>query len=132
MRKVDEIKACIIQTFGELKTKLTESDLERIMNTKMITANRTEELVKPETDGEEEEEYIKVTSLFSRVDNTEPSAESLVVKGSDMSTEEMKKRSNALRGADQLSDQLSLAAKKWLCLFGSCLFLFEELLSFLI
>ena len=117
---MDEIKACIIQTFGELKTKLTESDLERIMNTKMITANRAEELVKPENDGdeEEEEEYIKVTSLFSRVDNTEPSTESLVVKGSDLSTEEMKKRSNALRGADQLSDQMSIAAKKWLCLFG--------------
>ena len=118
---MDEIKACIIQTFGELKTKLTESDLERIMNTKMITANRAEELVKPETDGdaEEEEEYIKVTSLFSRVDNTEPSAESIVVKGTDVSTEEMKKRSNALRGADQLSDQLSIVAKKWMCLFES-------------
>ena len=90
------------------------------MNTKMITANRAEELVKPENDGDEEEEkeYIKVTSLFSRVDNTEPSTESLVVKGSDLSTEEMKKRSNALRGADQLSDQMSIAAKKWLCLFG--------------
>ena len=71
-----------------------------------------------EEDEEEEKEYIKVTSLFSRVDNTEPSTESLVVKGSDLSTEEMKKRSNALRGADQLSDQMSIAAKKWLCLFG--------------
>lgn len=66
-----------MQTFGELKTKLTEIDLELIMNTKMITANRAEELVKQQmtSDVEDEEDYKKVTTLFSRVSTTDQSGE---------------------------------------------------------
>ena len=109
---MDEIKACIIQTFGELRTKLTETDLEQIMNTKMITTNRAEELVKQQgkEEGESEEEnedYIKVTSIFSRVSPTTPLGEPHVDVQPEVSEEDIVKRSRALKGADQLSSQKS-------------------------
>ena len=111
--QVDEIKACIMQTFGELKTKLTEIDLELIMNTKMITTNRAEELVKQQVMGdvEEEEDYQKVTNLFSRVSATEQSGETPIKVASSVSDEEVHKRCQALQGVDQLSSQMSASSQ---------------------
>lgn len=111
--QVDEIKACIMQTFGELKTKLTEIDLELIMNTKMITANRAEELVKQQmtSDVEDEEDYKKVTTLFSRVSTTDQSGETPVKVESSVSDEEVHKRCQALQGVDQLSSQMSVPSQ---------------------
>lgn len=109
---VDEIKAYIIQTFGELKTRLTETDLELIMNTKMITANRAEELVKQQVVGDiEEEDYINVTSLFNRVVN------STEVKEEDGKTEEpdpeeVHRRCLALSGVDKISSQHRIPEKE--------------------
>ena len=95
-----------MQTFGELKTKLTEIDLELIMNTKMITANRAEELVK-----QDEEDYKKVTTLFSRVSTTDQSGETPVKVESSVSDEEVHKRCQALQGVDQLSSQMSVPSQ---------------------
>ena len=111
---MDEIKACIIQTFGELRTKLTESDLEQIMNTKMITTNRAEELVKQqgkeesESESDDNDDYIKVTSLFSRVSPTTPQGEAMVDVKPEVSEEDIVNRSIALKNADHLSSQKSV------------------------
>lgn len=90
-----------MQTFGELKTRLTEHDLECILNTKMITANRAEQLVKQQVVGdmEEEEEYINASSLFNRV--TPPAANSVP----EIEKDELIKRSQALSGVDKISSQ---------------------------
>ena len=111
---MDEIKACIIQTFGELRTKLTEFDLEQIMNTKMITTNRAEELVKQqgkeesESEEDDNDDYIKVTSLFSRVSPTTPQGEGMVDIKPEVSEEDIVNRSIALKNADHLSSQKSV------------------------
>ena len=103
---VDEIKAYIIQTFGELKTRLTETDLECIMNTKMITANRAEELVKQQVVGDiEEEDYINVTSLFNRVVNSTEVKEEGGTKTEEPDPEEVHRRCLALSGVDKISSQ---------------------------
>ena len=99
-----------MQTFGELKTKLTEIDLELIMNTKMITANRAEELVKQQMTSDEED-YKKVTTLFSRVSTTDQSGETPVKVESSVSDEEVHKRCQALQGVDQLSSQMSVPSQ---------------------
>ena len=39
---VEEIEAVIQQTFGHTKERLSEQDLERIMNTKVAAAARSE------------------------------------------------------------------------------------------
>lgn len=91
-----------MQTFGELKVRLTEHDLECILNTKMITANRAEELVKQQVVGdmEEEEDYINVTSLFNRVGSPVDHNSTPVVDKA-----EIIKRSKALSGVDRISSQ---------------------------
>lgn len=109
---MDEIKDCILQTFGELKTKLTETDLEKIMNTKMITTNRAEELVKQQVVGdmEEDEDYKKVTSLFSRTDTTSGTGASSAEVTTEVSEQEARNRCQTLRGVDKLSSTLSVSS----------------------
>ena len=80
-----------MQTFGELKVRLTEHDLECILNTKMITAVG---------DMEEEEDYINVTSLFNRVGSPVDHNSTPVVDKA-----EIIKRSKALSGVDRISSQ---------------------------
>lgn len=100
-----------MQTFGELKTRLTEHDLECILNTKMITANRAEELVKQQVVGdmEEEEDYINASSLFNRV--APPSAHSTPA----IEKEELIKRSKALSGVDKISSQPVVSPVQYAC-----------------
>ena len=109
---VDEIKACIVQTFGELKTRLTEADLECIMNTKMITANRAEELVKQQVVGDvEEEDYINVTSLFNRVVNNND-AKKEEKEATTVDEDEVHRRCLALSGVDKISDKRIASEKE--------------------
>lgn len=91
-----------------MKTRLTENDLEMIMNTKMITTNRAEELVKQQhiSYSDDDEDYINVTSLFKRntptnviEDESSPSVE--------VDQEEIKRRCQALSGVDKISSSLS-------------------------
>ena len=100
-----------MQTFGELKTRLTEHDLECILNTKMITANRAEELVKQQVVGdmEEEEDYINASSLFNRV--APPAAHSTPA----IEKEELIKRSKALSGVDKISSQPASTTVQYAC-----------------
>ena len=108
---VDEIKACIVQTFGELKTRLTEADLECIMNTKMITANRAEELVKQQVGDVEEEDYINVTSLFNRVVNSNEVKEEQK-ETTTVDEDEVRRRCLALSGVDKISDKRIASEKE--------------------
>lgn len=112
---VDEIKAYIIQTFGELKTRLTETDLECIMNTKMITANKAEELVKQQVVGDiEEEDYINATSLFNRVvtsKEVKEDAGSMPQPDPQPDPEEVHRRCLALSGVDKISSQHRIPEK---------------------
>lgn len=79
------------------------------MNTKMITTNRAEELVKQQNEdvnSDEDEDYISVTSLFKR--NVPVSAvEDDSMKEVDVDAEEMKRRCQALSGVDKMSSSLT-------------------------
>ena len=81
------------------------------MNTKMITTNRAEELVKQQTvgDSDDDEDYINVTSLFKR-NVPANSVEDIQEESSqqvEVDEEEMKRRYKALSGVDKISSSLS-------------------------
>lgn len=79
------------------------------MNTKMITTNRAEELVKQQNEdvnSDEDEDYISVTSLFKRnvpVGTVEDDS----MKEVNVDAEEMKRRCQALSGVDKMSSSLT-------------------------
>ncbi|KAK8791666.1 hypothetical protein WA588_001977, partial [Blastocystis sp. NMH] len=110
---VDEIEAVIRQTFGYLKEELSEQDLERIMNTKMIANNHTEELVTMQTqhhdNDQPDQSYITVSSIFSRIQSYEKPNTNLSVSSegqtslSEYDENELLRRSKALSAADELA-----------------------------
>ncbi|OAO14910.1 calcium-dependent protein kinase [Blastocystis sp. ATCC 50177/Nand II] len=120
---VEEIEAVIQQTFGHTKERLSEQDLERIMNTKMITNNNTEALATLKTQHIEgvypDETYITVSSIFSRVGSYEnpkkeassaqPAPTLPVLQRRDRAQSgqdlDVIRRSNALSIADELATQ---------------------------
>lgn len=81
------------------------------MNTKMITTNRAEELVKQQTveDSDDDEDYINVTSLFKRnvPANSVEDIQEESSKQVEIDEEEMKRRYKALSGVDKISSSLS-------------------------
>lgn len=95
-----------------MKTRLTENDLEMILNTKMITTNRAEELVKQQQpDYGDDEDYISVTSLFQR--NKQPTMiENKFNSTNEIDQEEIKRRCQALSGVAKISSSLSPSNEK--------------------
>lgn len=83
------------------------------MNTKMITTNRAEELVKQHNieGSDEDEDYINVTSLFKRNVPVQ-SVEDESMKQVEIDKEEMKRRCQALSGVDKISSSLSPSTGK--------------------
>ena len=83
------------------------------MNTKMITTNRAEELVKQQhiTYSDDDEDYINVTSLFKR--NTPTNViEDESGSSAEVDQEEIKRRWEALSGVDKISSSISPYVEK--------------------
>ena len=83
------------------------------MNTKMITTNRAEELVKQQhiTYSDDDEDYINVTSLFKR--NTPTNViEDESGSSAEVDQEEIKRRCQALSGYDKISSAISPSIEK--------------------
>ena len=82
------------------------------MNTKMITTNRAEELVKQQhVSYSDDEDYINVTSLFKR--NTPTNViEDESGSSAEVDQEEIKRRCQALSGVDKISSSISPSVEK--------------------
>ena len=87
--------------------------MEQILNTKMITANRAEELVKQQaTSPVEDENYIGVTSIFDRVvqpsplhSNLDKVEEEKEEEEDSPNEEEVRRRCMTLSSIDRISSK---------------------------